>query len=216
MSPSGGDAFNHAIHTANIWLADVASAFGTNDRRFTQRAMRAWLHTLRDRLTVDAAVKFGAQLPELLRGIYYDGWEPSKVPGRYGAEEYIRRFAAHAAIRTAQVPAIAATVTDVVSQHMSPGQLSETLAELPFDLRELVIGSAGVRGSEAFEQAPAATDRVARLESQVGDLTAAVRALARGLEDGRAGRAGIDQGQISRAARLADDILVAAAAEHGP
>ena len=77
MSTATPDAFNHGVHTANIWLSDINSAFGTRDRRYTQRALRTWLHTLRDRLTVDAAVKFGQQLPELLRGIYYDGWEPT-------------------------------------------------------------------------------------------------------------------------------------------
>ncbi|MEV8512774.1 DUF2267 domain-containing protein [Dactylosporangium sp. NPDC051484] len=217
MSPSGGDAFNHALHTANVWVADVESAFGTNDRRFAQRAVRAWLHTLRDRLTVTAAVKFGAQLPELLRGIYYDGWEPSRAPERYGAEEYVRRFSTQAAVRSTQVPAVAATVTEVIGQHMSPGQLAEATAELPTDLRDLVTGAttAPTRpGAAAPTRGPAA-DRVALLEERVGDLTAAVRALARGLEDGRGDRGGIDQTQVTRAARLADEILVAGGIQHG-
>ncbi|MER7001999.1 DUF2267 domain-containing protein [Dactylosporangium sp. NPDC000555] len=216
MSPSGGDAFNHALHTANVWVADVESAFGTNDRRFAQRAVRAWLHTLRDRLTVTAAVKLGAQLPELLRGIYYDGWEPSRAPERYGAEEYVRRFSTQAAVRSTQVPAIAATVTEVIGQHMSPGQLAEATAELPTDLRDLVTGAttAPARPGAAPTRGPAA-DRVALLEERVGDLTAAVRALARGLEDGRGDHAGIDQTQVTRAARLADEILVAGGIQHG-
>ncbi|MFI8891646.1 DUF2267 domain-containing protein [Streptomyces paradoxus] len=34
------------------------------------------LHPLRDRLPVETAVQFGAQLPTLVRGVYYDGWRP--------------------------------------------------------------------------------------------------------------------------------------------
>lgn len=212
MSPAGPDAFNHALHTANTWLADLGSAFGTHDRRYAQRALRAWLHTLRDRLTVDAAAKFGAQLPELLRGAYYDGWVPNRVPAKYGVDEYVQRFATQAGIRPAEVPVTASTITDVLAGHMSPGQLSEALAELPTDLRATIAGAATtVRtapGTAAAPRAPA-DDRMTRLEDQVASLTEAVRTLARGLEDGRLAGV-IDQRHVTRAARLADEILIAA------
>jgi uncharacterized protein (DUF2267 family) len=45
--------------------------------------LRTYLHALRDRLTVDEAAELAAQLPELIRGIYYEGWDPSKTPVRY-------------------------------------------------------------------------------------------------------------------------------------
>lgn len=210
MPATGPDPFNHAIHTANIWLADASAAFGTRDRHYTHRALRAWLHTLRDRLTVEAAAKFAAQLPELLRGIFFDGWEPNKVPVKYGVDEYTRRFAAEAGIPPVQVPIAAATITQTVGDHMSPGQLDQALAELPVDLRTTITGTTEtVRVPVASAtRSPAATDRVDRLEDQINSLTEAVRALARGLEDGRL--TGIDEGQVTRAARLADEILIAA------
>jgi uncharacterized protein (DUF2267 family) len=208
MSPAGPDAFNHALHTANIWLADIGAAFGTRDRRFSQRSLRAWLHTLRDRLTVDAAAKFGAQLPELLRGAYYDGWEPNKVPVKYGVDQYIHRFAAHASIPVAQVPETVATITGALGRHMSPGQLSETFAELPTDLRAILTGNARPAPAPAVAATAPAPDRMARLEGQVSSLTEAIRALAHGLEDGE--MTGVDERRVTRAARLADEILIAA------
>ena len=36
------------------------------------------LQALRDRLTVDEAVEFAFQLPQLLRVIYYEGWTPAR------------------------------------------------------------------------------------------------------------------------------------------
>ena len=37
---------------------------------YAYRVLRAVLHALRDRVTVDVAAKFAAQLPTLLRGVY--------------------------------------------------------------------------------------------------------------------------------------------------
>ena len=48
--------------------------------------MRATLHALRDRLTVEEAAQFAAQLPMLIRGFYYEGWNPTDKPVRYGIE----------------------------------------------------------------------------------------------------------------------------------
>jgi uncharacterized protein (DUF2267 family) len=80
LSFTGVDSLDRSIHKTNAWLADVADSFGTEDRRFAYRVTRAWLHTLRDRLGVDASAHLAAQLPELLRGVFYDGWDPSRVP----------------------------------------------------------------------------------------------------------------------------------------
>ena len=107
--------YSHAVHRANVWIADLARSLETNDRRFAHRVLRTWLHTLRDRLTIDAMVKLGQQLPELLRGEYYDGWEPSRAPMKYDAAEYVRRFSAYALVPADDVPATAATVTEVVT-----------------------------------------------------------------------------------------------------
>ena len=73
---------DHAIHTATEWVDAVAAQFGTGDHQFVHRIIRAWLHGVRDRLAVVEAVHLGAQLPELLRGIYYEGWDPLAVPVR--------------------------------------------------------------------------------------------------------------------------------------
>ncbi|MEV5549718.1 DUF2267 domain-containing protein [Streptomyces sp. NPDC052309] len=131
--------FEHAIHTANIWLKAVAEALGTEDRHFAHRVLRAWLHTFRDRLTVDVAAHFAAQLPELLRGAYYDGWSPSSVPVRYDRDGYVNRFVQEAKVSAEDAPGIAATVTTVVKEHVSPGTLESALEQLPHDIRALLL-----------------------------------------------------------------------------
>jgi uncharacterized protein (DUF2267 family) len=135
------EAFDHAVHTAHIWVSEVAKEFGTEDLQFAYRVLRAWLHALRDRLTVDATAQFAAQLPELLRGVYYDGWEPHRVPVKYGVEEYQRRFATEGMISLPEVRRVAATVTAAVGNLMSPGQIEHVLKQLPRSLRPVLAGS---------------------------------------------------------------------------
>jgi uncharacterized protein (DUF2267 family) len=216
MSSAGSDPFNHALHTANIWLADIGAALGTRDRHYTHGVVRAWMHTLRDRLTVDAAAKFSAQLPELLRGVYYDGWEPNKAPVKYNVEQYIQRFAAQASIPAVQVPTTAATITEVMADRMSPGQVNETLAELPTDLRATVTGTGPVGRSATPATPPPAQDRLDLLEDQISSLTEAVRALAHGLQGGQLAGSAVTPADISRAARFADEILIGAGAQSPP
>lgn len=140
MARRRAEVFEHTVQTTHEWLADVAEVFGTHDQRFALRVVRAWLHALRDRMTVFEAVNFGAQLPELLRGIYYDGWSPSRVPMKYGPEEFAARFAAEARIPVSDVNWTAARIALVMQAHLSPGQLEHALAQLPAWLREIVGG----------------------------------------------------------------------------
>jgi uncharacterized protein (DUF2267 family) len=201
--------FEHAVHRASVWLVDVTAALGTPDRHYGRRVLRAWLHTLRDRLTVDAAAKFGQQLPELLRGTYYDGWEPNRVPQKYDAFEYVQRFSAEAVVPASEVPGIAATVTHVISEHMSSGQVDEALAELPANLRATIRDGAAV----ATPTEPGARHRPestgTSIDDRISALTEAVRTLARGLEGQHPAGQGVDPAQVARAARIADEILVA-------
>ena len=54
----------------------------TDNRRQAYIALRASLHALRDRIGPENAVHFAAQLPILLRGVFYEGWRPSETPTR--------------------------------------------------------------------------------------------------------------------------------------
>src|SRR5271157_2197556 len=60
------------------------------DRHDAYRALRSVLHVLRDRLTPEQAVHLGAQLPVLVRRIYYDDW---RIAGKPSDERQPAEFA---------------------------------------------------------------------------------------------------------------------------
>jgi len=80
MTTTGLEAFDKTVHKANEWLAELTRRLEVDDRRQAYAALRAVLHALRDRLPTVSVATLGAQLPVLVRGVYYDGWHP-KVDG---------------------------------------------------------------------------------------------------------------------------------------
>jgi uncharacterized protein (DUF2267 family)/CBS domain-containing protein len=67
----------NSLHHAAGWVRSVEIALGDNDPRRAIRNIRAVLHAVRDNLTLDEASDLAAQMPHLIRGIFYEGWKPS-------------------------------------------------------------------------------------------------------------------------------------------
>ena len=80
MSATSVAAFDQTLQKANVWLRDIRTELWWLDSDRVYHALRAVLHALRDRLTLEEAVNLGAQLPLILRGCYYEGWRPRHAP----------------------------------------------------------------------------------------------------------------------------------------
>jgi len=68
---------NAAVPAAEEWVDDLMRRLGWQDRERVYLALLATLHALRDCLPRDEVIFIGAQLPALLRGLYYEGWHPN-------------------------------------------------------------------------------------------------------------------------------------------
>ncbi|MGW5385098.1 DUF2267 domain-containing protein [Nocardia sp. NPDC003963] len=141
------DPLAAGIHTAHAWLRAVADDLGTEDLTFALRALRAWMHTVRDRIGVANSAHLTAQLPDFLRGIWYEGWVPSRVPGSHGVAEFVDEFAARAGISAGDVTFTAGSVTSALERMMSPGQLNHVFAVFPERLGTVLRGKGAMAGA---------------------------------------------------------------------
>jgi uncharacterized protein (DUF2267 family) len=122
---------------ANVWLADVAEELGDGDRQYAYRVLRAVLHVLRDRLTVDVAAKLAAQLPTLIRGIYYEDWDPSRTPmPAHTVDTFLEHVVSEGRFSGETEASIAVTaVAAVLRKRLTQGVIDAILAVMPERLR---------------------------------------------------------------------------------
>jgi uncharacterized protein (DUF2267 family) len=129
---------DHTVQQTNLWLKRLTDDHQFRDRSQAYTALRAVLHALRDRLTPAQAVHLGAQLPTLVRGIYYEGWRLADTPSR---ERTVDDFADHVAAelppRFARDPlSTAQAVFAVLGAEIDPGEMAKVGHALPAAIRK--------------------------------------------------------------------------------
>ena len=134
------EIIDRSVEKTHVWLNELAQELGTDDKRYAYRALRAVMHAIRDRLTVDETAQLAAQLPELIRGIYYEGWDPSRTPASYhDSKPFLDRIAAEASLAGDSEASYAAqAVMDVMRHHVSSGELEQVLGMLPPKVRAVI------------------------------------------------------------------------------
>jgi uncharacterized protein (DUF2267 family) len=138
MSTTGLEVFDQTLQKTNIWLKDIMGEVGP-DRQRAYHALRAVLHTLRDRLTVEEAAHLSAQLPLLIRGIYFEGWHPAHKPTRERArEDFLEQVAERLqGIEPMNPEAATRVVLDVLERHVDPAEVAQVKHMLPKAVRQL-------------------------------------------------------------------------------
>ena len=139
MNVTGIDSLDHTIQDTNVWLKAIMHKLETDDRYLAFAALRGALHALRDRIGPENAVHLGAQLPTLIRGIYYAGWHMAGTPTR---ERHKQQFLEHIGRETGRdkdldLEGLACAVFDVMWEKLDPGETAKLINMLPKELHEL-------------------------------------------------------------------------------
>lgn len=146
LSQLRNDTIDHAVDSAHSWLRAIALQLDCSDERTAYLALRAVLHLIRDRLPLPEAVSLGAQLPMLIRGIYYEGWRPHADASRARhVEEYLGLV--ERGLDGARVKLHPQHVVDAVFEQLrarlSPDDIERMVPAMPAGLRLLFTTIAG-------------------------------------------------------------------------
>lgn len=102
-------------------------------------ALRAGLHAIRDRLPAAEVVDLGAQLPALVRGLYYEGWRLTNDPAGIRNREELLVRVDHELKPDARFSPLAVlkAVIELLKQHVSAGEISDVTSTLPRSIAEM-------------------------------------------------------------------------------
>jgi uncharacterized protein (DUF2267 family) len=139
MSVTGLDVFDETVHKTNAWLKRLMAIEGWEDRHLAYLALRATLHALRDRLTIEEVAQLSAQLPMLVRGIYYEGWDPTGKPVRERhREEFLERIERELdPDLPIDAESAARAVFRLLSESLAEGEIEDVRHILPAGIRDL-------------------------------------------------------------------------------
>lgn len=134
MSNTGLDTFDKSVQQTNQILKDLELQLGWENRRDqTFDLLRISLQALRDRLPVNPAVHLGSELPMLMRGLYYEGWDPDKVPVKINKESFLenirREFKYNSELNIEKLVNIALATTLQTVSDDTQQQIREVLPE---------------------------------------------------------------------------------------
>jgi uncharacterized protein (DUF2267 family) len=139
MSVSGLEVFDTTVHKTNGWLRELMDELGWSDRHKAYLALRATLHALRDRLTVQEVAQLGAQLPMLIRGFYYEGWVPSDTPLKVRhKDQFLALIERQFSDDEIDTDLVARGVFAVLSRRIADGEIKDVRQVLPSEIRELL------------------------------------------------------------------------------
>ena len=131
--------FERTNHEAHEWVNDLAGRTGWRNEREVLRLLRTVLGKVRDHLPLNEMAQFSAQLPLILRGMFFEGWQPKLTPVR---ERNAADFVGAVDEKVGDVVEYQGTadikaVFNVINAHVSRGEVEDVRACLPQELRDL-------------------------------------------------------------------------------
>ncbi|TCB94271.1 DUF2267 domain-containing protein [Micromonospora zingiberis] len=141
MAEQFESAIESSVDKTNLILKDIEQAYGwpKQQRNQSYAALRTVLHLLRDRMPVQESVEFSAQLPMLVRGIYFDGWQPQNVPIKLNRDDFLYEVRQGFPYDVQGGPErVVQVVLDTLRRHITQGEWDDVKDTMPADLAQIM------------------------------------------------------------------------------
>lgn len=139
MSKHGLEVLDHTAQLTHAWIDELDKELGWKNKHRSYRMLRAVLQTLRDCLPLNESADFAAQLPILLRGVYYEHWRPGQIRKRHWTLDdflqHLQRFFASDPVE--DIADVASVAFAFLSKKISGGEIKDIIACLPKEIQKL-------------------------------------------------------------------------------
>jgi len=141
MKFTGFEVLDATVQRTNAWLKELMQELNWSDRRKTYIAFRCVLHALRDHLSIKNAVVLGDELPMLIRGIYFEHWDPSGKPLPLRSRDdfilYLSAFLARDGQSGTSAEMVTRALFRLLDRRATDGEISDLQLVLPAALIDL-------------------------------------------------------------------------------
>lgn len=142
---NNANLFDATTQKTNEWIWDVAMTLEIANKQEAYRVLRCVLQAWRDQIGPDEAAQFSAQLPMLLRGAYYEAWNPSGAHHVRTVEEFRELVLRYHAARPYRHPdEMVRAVCRTAKRHMDGNEVDQALGRLPDPIRRLFVGDEAI------------------------------------------------------------------------
>ncbi|MDG4875321.1 DUF2267 domain-containing protein [Mesorhizobium sp. WSM4935] len=130
-------SITHSAEQAQQWVNELARDLDWNEQS-AFRLLKSVLHALRDWLSPEEMADLSAQLPTLIRGIYFEGWNPAASAWDRRKRDFIicvrNSFGYEPEI---DVDNAIRAVFKLLDRHISHGEIVQVRNSMKKSLREL-------------------------------------------------------------------------------
>ena len=138
--------FTRSSHKSQIWIKEIQKELKWMSGDNIYHLLRAVLQSLRDQLSVHESAHFAAQLPLLLRGTFYEGWNPKTNLGPSVSKnnflELIKQKMNPIGIPNFELEKGVLAALNVIKKHISAGEMKDLVGSLNPTLK-VIIEKAG-------------------------------------------------------------------------
>lgn len=172
MSAQGLEVIDQTVQLTHEWINELRGRLDWDSSRDAARLLRVTLTLLRDHLQHEEVAQWSAQMPLLIRGMFFEGWQPARTPLRD------KRAAYFVAAIEAQLREVRdwrgrediLTVCRPLDHRISEGEIREVKAGLPQAIRDLwpTEGAGRVDPTGTSPRTPASRNGVSRRPATPG------------------------------------------------
>ena len=124
--------FEKLTQTANPWVESMMAELRVTDPYKAVRALGAGLATLRELMTPREMARFVGLLPVVVRGLFFEGWEPQVKPREIHHRSQLlallgQKYAPHADLPT---DLLLTAFLAVLNQRLRPEEMAEIARKL--------------------------------------------------------------------------------------